>query len=78
MSDSNADLEQAIRENAAGPARAQGDAGSVQQHPLPDQIEADRYLNSKAAVRKGLGNRLGRRMSPGTTGQAVRGLFRTS
>ena len=40
----------AIRENAAGPKRAQGDSGSVEQHDLKDQIEADRYLSSKEAV----------------------------
>ncbi len=27
-------LEQNIRENAQGPKRAQGDSGSVEQHPL--------------------------------------------
>lgn len=69
MSDSNADLEQAIRDNAAGPARVRGDAGSVQQHPLPDQIEADRYLNAKAATKKkGLGIKMTRAIPHGTTG----------
>ena len=29
-----------------------GDAGTVEQHPLPDQIEADRYLASKEAAGK--------------------------
>jgi len=46
------DLEQTIRENAQGPAEARDEAGSVRQHPLPHQIEADRYLESKAAVQK--------------------------
>jgi hypothetical protein len=32
------DLEQTIRENAAGPKRAQGDAGSVEQHPLEAEL----------------------------------------
>lgn len=45
-------LEQAIRENAEGPKRAQGDSGSVEQHPLKDQIDADRYLASKEAMKK--------------------------
>lgn len=44
------DVDQSIRENAQGPAKASGDAGSVEQHPLPDQIEADRYLASKTAA----------------------------
>lgn len=46
------DLQQVIRENAAGPKRAQGDSGSIEQHSLSEQIEADRYLTSKAAARK--------------------------
>ena len=43
-------LEQTIRDNASGPAKASNETGSVEQHPLRDQIEADRYLASKAAV----------------------------
>lgn len=43
-------VEDAIRGNAEGPKRAQGDSGSVEQHSLKDQIEADRYLTSKQAV----------------------------
>lgn len=46
------DLDDAIEQNAKGPAKASGDAGSVEQHPLPDQIEADRYLASKEAAKK--------------------------
>jgi hypothetical protein len=34
-------LDQSIAENAAGPKKAQGDSGSVEQHSLKDQIEAD-------------------------------------
>jgi hypothetical protein len=45
------DVSDAISQNAQGPARAQGDAGSVEQHPLPDQIAADKYLASKAATK---------------------------
>ena len=48
-------LQDAIRENAAGPKRAKGDSGEMEQHSLQDQIAADRYLASKdAAQRKGL------------------------
>ncbi len=43
--------EKAIEQNATGPKKAQGDVGSVEQHSLPDQIAADRYLASKQAVR---------------------------
>lgn len=45
------DLDDTIRQNAAGPAKAAGDAGSVEQHKLPDQIEADKYLASKEAAK---------------------------
>jgi hypothetical protein len=38
------DLQSTIRENAAGPKRAAGDSGSVEQHSLTEQIEADRHL----------------------------------
>lgn len=61
------DLQQTIRENAAGPKRAQGDSGSVEQHPLPEQIEADRYLASKEAVKKGRrGLRFSKLVPPGS------------
>ena len=60
------ELDETIRENAQGPAKASGDSGSVEQHPLGEQIEADRYLNSKKAARpKGLGLRLTRVAPPG-------------
>lgn len=45
------ELTDAIKENAQGPKRAQGDAGSVEQHDLKDQIEADRYLAAKGAAK---------------------------
>ena len=45
------EVEDAIRENAQGPAKAAGDAGSVEQHRLPDQIAADKYLASKEATK---------------------------
>jgi hypothetical protein len=54
-----ADLEDTLRENATGPKRAKGDAVEMEQHSLPDQIAADRYLASKnAAKKKGLGVKL--------------------
>jgi len=60
-------LEQAIRDNAQGPAQASGDAGSVQQHPLSEQIAADRYLLSKKASRKkGAGLKISKIVPPGT------------
>jgi len=61
------ELDDKIRENAEGPAKVTGDAGSVEQHSLRDQIEADRYLNSKqAANTKGRGLRFSKLVPPGT------------
>jgi hypothetical protein len=61
------DLTQTILDNANGPSKASGDSGSMEQHSLPDQIEADRYLESKKAARgKGLGIRLKKLVPPGT------------
>jgi len=49
-------LDSRISENASGPRKAAGDSHSMEQHSLPDQIAADRYLESKKASRsKGLG-----------------------
>jgi hypothetical protein len=45
-------LEDKIRENAEGPAKVAGDAGSVEQHKLAEQIEVDRYLASKEATKQ--------------------------
>lgn len=45
------DLNNAIQENAEGPAKATGDSGSIEQHKLPDQIAADRYLCAKKATK---------------------------
>jgi hypothetical protein len=43
-------LAENIRDSALKPAKASGDAGSVEQHKLSDQIAADRYLSSKGAA----------------------------
>ena len=60
-------LEDEILENAQGPAKASGDAGSVEQHKLTDQIAADRYLASKdAAKSKKRGLRFNKLVPPGT------------
>jgi len=61
------DLDNSIKTNAEGPKRASGDAGSIEQHDLADQIAADKYLESKKASRaKGLGIKLAK-ISPGGT-----------
>ncbi|HOL31320.1 MAG TPA: hypothetical protein PK052_05000 [Anaerohalosphaeraceae bacterium] len=53
------EIEDSIKENATGPKSASGDAGSVEQHSLPDQIAADKHLQSRAAMKsKGLGIKL--------------------
>ncbi|HUU94582.1 MAG TPA: hypothetical protein VM487_02495 [Phycisphaerae bacterium] len=58
-------LDSKISDNASGPRRASGDSGSIEQHSLPDQIAADKYLESKKASRaKGLGIKLAK-ISPG-------------
>lgn len=60
------ELTDTIRENAAGPAEVSGDSGSLRQHSLKDQVEADRYLNSKEASRaSGLGVRVSKLVPPG-------------
>ena len=61
-------LKDAILENALGPKKVSGDAGSVEQHSLQDQIAAERFLESKKATRKpGLGIRLTKLSPDGTT-----------
>jgi hypothetical protein len=63
------DLDDTIRQNAQGPAKVAGDAGSVEQHPLPDQIEADRFLRARqGAERKNRGLRFTKLIPPGQTG----------
>ena len=47
MSDEVSD---AIKAAAQNPQRVRTDAGEVEAHPLPDQIEADKYLAAKAAA----------------------------
>lgn len=61
------DLADSIRQNALGPARVQGDAGSVEQHSLADQIAADKYLAGKDAAKKTTrGLRFNKFVPPGT------------
>ncbi len=60
------DLDEILEKNAKGPAKVAGDAGSVEQHPLPDQIEADRYLAAKrAAAERKRGLRFNKLVPPG-------------
>jgi hypothetical protein len=50
MADS--EIDDQIKANTLGPKRVKGDSGEVEQHSLKDQLEADRYLNSKKAAKK--------------------------
>ena len=60
------ELTDSIKENAEGPKRAKGDSGEMEQHDLKDQIEVDRYLESKEAVKsKTLGVRCTKLLPPG-------------
>ncbi len=59
-------LAEQIAENATAPKKASDEAGSVEQHPLPDQIEVDRYTRSNEAVkRSGRGLRWTQIVPPG-------------
>ena len=44
-------LEEAIRKNASSPKSVQVDGQRVEQHSLPDVIQADSYLASKKAAK---------------------------
>ena len=46
------DIDNAIRLNAQGPESAEADGVKVTQHPLPDQIAADKYLAGKDAAQR--------------------------
>jgi hypothetical protein len=45
-------MDDTIRESAQNPAKASGDAGSVEQHKLTEQIAAAKFLASKDATAK--------------------------
>jgi len=65
MSDSD-DRDSAIQSNMTGPQRVTGDAGSVSQHSIADQIRADQYLSAKEARKAGnLGIRFRKIKPPG-------------
>jgi len=53
------EIDNVISDNLKNPRCASGDAGSVEQHSLPDQIAADKYLQSKkASCKSGMGIKL--------------------
>lgn len=61
------ELDQVIRDNAAGPARVAGDAGTVEQHTLSEQIAADKFLAAKEAAKSpSRGLRFNKLVPPGS------------
>ena len=59
------EIANAIQKAAQQPAEVSVDGQMVKQQPLPDQIEADRYLASKDAAKQGLGVRMTKVVPPG-------------
>ncbi len=60
------ELKDSIRDNAQAPAKMSGDAGSVEQHKLTDQIETAKFLASQDAVgKKNRGLRFNKLVPPG-------------
>lgn len=58
-----------IEEAADAPAKATGDAGSVEAHPLPDQLEVERATRGDEATSpgQGLGVKITKVYPPGAT-----------
>lgn len=51
---------------AAAPKKATIDGNTVEQHPILERVEAERYVKSKtAATKKNLGLRFRKMVSPG-------------
>lgn len=67
MAETDADK---ILNNALAPKRASGDAGSMEQHSIPDQIEGARFAAAqKAAKARKTGVRYVQMIPPGGTGE---------
>ena len=61
-------LGDAISDNAAGPKKVTGDSGSVEQHSIEDQLKAERFRASKAALTKrSRGLRVSKIFPPGSS-----------
>ena len=61
------DVQSAIQENAQGPSMARGDSGEVRQHPMTDQIAADKYLAANLGQKKNHGGiRIVKLQAPGS------------
>ena len=48
-----ADLDQVLSDNVSSPRKAAADGVSVEQRSVSEIIEADKYIRSKAAARRG-------------------------
>lgn len=59
------DIKDAIADNAKEPKSVTSDGTSVTQHNISEQIEADRYIESKAATQTGLGIKRTKIVPPG-------------
>ncbi len=60
------DLETNIEKNADNPAKAKGDQGAMEQHPIPDQIAAAKFARQvSSAASTGLPIRFGKFRPPG-------------
>ena len=61
------DTQTTIENALTSPRKVKADGVEVEQHPLPDQVAAARYLDAKAATAKrdSLGVRLTRLVPPG-------------
>ena len=61
------DVKIAIEQNAQGPSMARGDSGEVRQHPMTDQIAADKYLAANEGFKKNHGGiRMVKLQAPGS------------
>lgn len=55
-----------VEQNAKDPRRVTADGETAEQHPIPDQIAADKYANQQAAAaRDGLPFFIGKFRPPG-------------
>jgi hypothetical protein len=58
--------EEDIQDLATSPKKVQGDEGTVEERPISEIIEADRYTSAKQANRVPWGMRMARIQKPGT------------
>ncbi len=60
------DIANKLKQNAQGPISVRGDSGEVTLPSLDDQIKADRYTKSNAAMKSGKGMRFTKLIPPGS------------